>query len=80
MYSNAEAVFHYQFEQLTDAMATTPYDIDGIAVYNPITPGFPGFMPGDDLFYEDNAFSRIDINAITAAALEKAYASYNGRT
>jgi hypothetical protein len=77
MYDNAEAVYRYQFEQLTDAIAMMPDDIDGIVVYNPITVGFAGFQPGDDLFYPDNAFARLDMDGIVSTTLQRIYAEYN---
>lgn len=77
MYDNSEAVYRWQFENLMDAMATTPDDIDGILVYNPITTGFAGFAPGDDAFYPQNAFRNIDMESIVQSAMERAYAEFN---
>ena len=76
-YDNSEAVFRVQFEHLVDSIAMAPEDIDGVAVYNPITVGFAGFQPGNDFFYPDNAFARLDMESIVQSSLAKIYAQYN---
>lgn len=76
-YDNSETVYRFQFEQLTDAIAMMPKDIDGIVVYNPITEGFAGFTPGDDSFYPSNAFARLDMDGIVSSTLARVYAQYN---
>lgn len=48
-------VYEYMFEYATLQAAQMPAEITGIVVYNPITPGFAGFAPGDDTHYEQNA-------------------------
>ncbi len=53
---NAEFVHIAQMEELAGALASAPENITGVMVYNPITKGFPGFVPGSDEAYLDNAF------------------------
>lgn len=77
MFDNSEAVYRWQFENLMDAMSIVQDDIDGVMVYNPITSGFGGFQPGQDVFYPDNAFANLNMDAIVSAALERTYAEYN---
>lgn len=77
MYDNSEAVYRYQFEQVIERIAAMPEKIDGILVYNPITVGFAGFTPGSDAFYPENAFKGLNMDAIVASALARAYENYS---
>lgn len=75
-YDNSEAVYRYQFERMTDALASAPDDITGVAVYNPISVGYGAFAPGTDVFYPENAFRNVDLQAIAQVALDRVYAEY----
>lgn len=50
-------------------------DYTRAVVFNPITPGMPGFGPGSDDTYEDTALgeARSDQSALAEQALEEAY-------
>lgn len=56
---------------------SAPKQIDGVVVYNPITPGFPNFHPGDDRHYESNALSEAEQKWQTAFAEALAEAEAN---
>lgn len=47
----------------------------GIMVYNPVTPGFSGFTPGDDTFYADNSFANVDLDSTAGRSLDHSYAA-----
>ncbi len=51
-----------------------PKSLTGVLVYNPITPGFANFAPGDDTYYEENALYEAEgsVSAESAAALAAA--------
>lgn len=49
---------------------------DGITVYNPITPGFVGFFPGDDTKYEETALG--SARAKAASVVGKAMSEVKG--
>lgn len=49
-------VLSYQMTVAHEKLASLPANIGGITVYNPISPGFAGFEPADDTYYEENAF------------------------
>ena len=52
---NPDTVQSYQIEQAVTELAMLQAGVTGITVYNPISPGFGGFTPGEDEFYEENA-------------------------
>lgn len=60
-----------------DEMMTSSLNVRGVLVYNPITPGFADFAPGNDANYEQNALETAYISAPAArtAALAEAEAS-----
>lgn len=69
--SNVSRVRAYLFEQgVSVQLALENEDFTGIAIYNPITPGFPGFAPGNDENYEHYALgeAHADIAQIISAA------------
>lgn len=73
---NTEGVFLYQFEYMMNQLSFAPDKISGVAIYNPISPGFAGFSPGTDEYYAQIAFEKLDIEAITQDALATVEASY----
>lgn len=44
------------YEKAESAIVSASRRVRGVLVFNPITPGFPGFRPGSDVNYERNAF------------------------
>ncbi len=74
---NADSVFLYQFEYMMNQLVSVPENMTGVYIYNPITPGFAGFDPGNDQYYAENALRNIDIDAIAVAALSQVEGSYN---
>lgn len=51
-----------------------PKNLRGVLVYNPITPGFAAFAPGDDTYYEENALWEAEgaVTSESSAAVEAA--------
>lgn len=74
---NDEGVMQYQFEYMANQIATAPEKLSGVYIYNPITPGFTQFSPGDDTFYELTALGSIDIDSIAATALSLVESTYH---
>lgn len=61
--SNFEAVVMSQYQYAMVAKASMEgQDFDGVVIYNPIEPGFPGFAPGDDTKYYANALGDVESN------------------
>lgn len=77
---NSEQVHRHQFETLVNVIASMPEEIDGIVVYNPITPGFADFRPGKDDRYAGNAFAAVSVDGIVSQALSSAYNEMNQET
>ncbi len=75
---NSDQVFIYQFEYMVNQSSLAPENLGGILIYNPITPGFPDFAPGNDTHYAQTALGAVDIDAIAQAALAEVEGEYNG--
>ena len=75
---NRESVLIMMEEGLAIALASAPADADTVTVYNPITPGTPGFHPGDDSGYEAASIAEAG-NGIEELALAAVYEKFNGK-
>jgi hypothetical protein len=60
----------YQYAMTTKA-SLEGQDFDGIAIYNPTIPGYPGYAPGDSTRYYENALG--DVEANLARILDQAF-------
>lgn len=72
---NEEAVkMQLMEDSIVMAVALQAQRFDGISVYNPITPGFSGFAPGNDANYVYYALGdvQINLNAIISNAVAEA--------
>lgn len=57
------------YDEGESAIVSAPNRIKGVLVFNPITPGFPGFRPGSDANYERNALEMAYVDMPAAAKL-----------
>ena len=64
----------------TNTRITSPA-VTGFIIYNPITPGYANFFPGDDDLYEQNALGHLEttLQAMAYEAMKDGYTATNLR-
>lgn len=72
---NPETILSWQMEQAAFTLMSVPKEASGVTVYNPITPGYADFAPGDDTYYEENALgeAKARIQAVGLASIARAW-------
>lgn len=69
---NEQAVRSQLIEEgIMQRVALRGQHFTGIVVYNPIDSNFPGFTPGSDMYYPQNAFQAVDEAGIVSTAIRE---------